>query len=174
LKHHVSKHLPYTPNQLFALVGDVLAYPDFVPWITSMRVWNARSLGDGVETVDAEAGVGFSFLRERFSTRVRRDVVNRQIDVTLLSGPFKRLANRWQFFDAEDGGTRVEFDIDFQFKSRLLEALLSANFAHAVDRLMSCFEARAKALYGPSLPLIPAKAGTQAESASSAPKPPAS
>jgi len=42
----------------------------------------------------------------------------------------------------------VEFDIDFQFKSRLLEALLAANFAHAVDRLMECFEARAKALYG--------------------------
>ena len=147
MKHHVSKHLPYTPDQLFALVGDVMAYPDFVPWITSMRTWNARALEAGVETVDAEAGVGFSFLKERFSTRVRRDAQNRQIDVDLLSGPFKRLANRWRFFE-EDGGTRLEFDIDFQFKSRLLEALLSANFAHAVDRLMACFEARAAALYG--------------------------
>jgi coenzyme Q-binding protein COQ10 len=147
LKHHVSKRLPYRPDQLFALVGDVMAYPEFVPWITAMRTWNARTLGDGVETVDAEAGVGFSFLKERFSTRVRRDPANCQIDVSLLSGPFKRLANRWQFFEAEDG-TRVEFDIDFQFKSRLLDVLLSANFAHAVDRLMECFEARAKALYG--------------------------
>jgi len=148
LKHHVSKLLPYRPEQLFALVGDVTAYPEFVPWITSMRTWNARVLDEGVETVDAEAGVGFSFLRERFSTRVRRDAPSRQIDVTLLSGPFRRLANRWQFFDAGEAGTRIEFDIDFQFKSRLLEALLSANFAHAVDRLMTCFEARAKALYG--------------------------
>jgi coenzyme Q-binding protein COQ10 len=147
LRHHVSKHLPYTPEQLFALVGDVMAYPAFVPWITSMRIWNARSLGEGVEAVDAEAGVGFSFLKERFSTRVRRDAANRQIDVDLLSGPFRRLANRWQFFP-DEAGTRVEFDIDFQFKSRLLEALLTANFAHAVDRLMQCFEARAKALYG--------------------------
>ncbi len=148
MKHHVSKRLPYRPDQLFALVGDVMAYPDFVPWITAMRTWNAHSLGEEVETVDAEAGVGFSFLKERFSTRVRRDRANRQIDVSLLSGPFRRLANRWQFFEADDGGTRVEFDIDFQFKSRLLDALLSANFAHAVDRLMECFEARAKALYG--------------------------
>jgi len=148
LKHHVSTLLPYRPEQLLALVGDVMAYPEFVPWITSMRVWNARDLGEGVETLDAEAGVGFSFLRERFSTRVRRDAAARQIDVTLLAGPFRRLANRWQFFDAGERGTRVEFDIDFQFKSRLLEALLSANFAHAVDRLMGCFEARAKALYG--------------------------
>jgi coenzyme Q-binding protein COQ10 len=151
LRHHVSKVLPYTPHQLFALVGDVTHYPDFVPWITSMRIWNARSLGEGVEAVDAEAGVGFSFLKERFSTRVRLDRVNRRIDVDLLSGPFKRLANRWEFHE-EEGGTRVEFDIDFQFKSRLLEALLAANFAHAVDRLMECFEARAKALYGTAEP----------------------
>jgi len=148
LRHHVSKLLAYTPEQLFALVGDVSAYPDFVPWITSMRTWNARSLGEGVEAVDAEAGVGFSFLRERFSTRVRRDAANRQIDVTLISGPFKRLENRWRFFEAGEGATRVEFDIDFQFKSRLLETLLAANFGHAVERLMGCFEARAQALYG--------------------------
>ena len=148
MKHHVSKRLPYAPDQLFALVGDVMAYPEFVPWITSMRTWNARTLAKGVETVDAEAGIGFSFLKERFSSRVRRDGLARRIDVTLLSGPFKRLANRWEFFEAEDGGTRVEFDIDFQFKSRLLEALLAANFGHAVDRLMTCFEDRARTLYG--------------------------
>ena len=146
MRHHVSKLLPYTPDQLFALVGDVAAYPDFVPWITSMRTWNARTLGAGIEALDAEAGIGFSFLKERFSTRVRRDTLGRKIEVGLLSGPFKTLANRWEFF-ADPAGTRVEFDIDFQFKSRLLEALLTANFAHAVDRLMECFEARAKALY---------------------------
>lgn len=148
MKHHVTKSLPYSPAQLFALVGDVTAYPEFVPWLTTMRTWNARALDDGVETVDAEAGVGFSFLKERFSTRVRRDPAAHQIDVNLLSGPFKRLANRWQFFDDGQGGTRVEFDIDFQFKSRLLETLLSANFTRAVDRLMTCFESRARTLYG--------------------------
>jgi coenzyme Q-binding protein COQ10 len=148
LKHHVSKLLPYRPEQLFALVGDVMAYPEFVPWITSMRTWNARDLGGGLETLDAEAGVGFSFLKERFSTRVTRDANSRQIDVALLAGPFRKLANRWAFHD-DPGGTRVEFDIDFQFKSRLLDALLAANFQHAVERLMGCFEARANDLYGP-------------------------
>jgi coenzyme Q-binding protein COQ10 len=131
-------------------VGDVTRYPEFVPWITAMRTWNARDLGEGVETLDAEAAVGFSFLKERFSTRVRRDAGLRQIDVTLLAGPFKRLANRWQFFEAGEGATRVEFDIDFQFKSRLLETLLAANFAQAVERLMTCFETRARALPGQS------------------------
>ena len=147
LHHHVSRVLPYTPEQLFALVGDVARYPEFVPWITSMRTWNPRSLGEGLESLDAEAGVGFSFLKERFATRVHRDAGARQIDVNLLSGPFRKLTNRWRFLD-DPGGARIEFDIDFQFKSRLLEGLLKANFHHAVERLMGCFEARAKALYG--------------------------
>ena len=148
MRHHVSKLLPFTPDQLFQLVGDVAAYPDFVPWITAMRTWYDRRLSEGVDAVDAEAKVGFAFLKERFATRVRRDALNRQIDVTLLSGPFRKLENRWRFLDAGHGCTRVEFDIDFAFKSRILEALLAANFGHAVERLMGCFEARAKSLYG--------------------------
>lgn len=147
MQHHVEKTLPYTPDQLFALVGDVEAYPQFVPWIVSMRTWNARSEGESVSTIDAQAGVGFSFLKEKFSTRVRRDAAARQIEVGLLSGPFRKLANRWRFIEVPDG-TRIEFDIDFEFKSRLLAGLLSANFHQAVDKLMACFEARAKALYG--------------------------
>ena len=147
MHHHVSKVLPYTPEQLRALVGDVERYPEFVPWISAMRTWNARDLGEGVDTLDAEAGVGFSFLKERFATRVRRDAAGQQIDVSLISGPFRKLANRWRFYP-DEAGARIEFDIDFEFKSRLLDGLLKANFHHAVDRLMTCFEDRAKALYG--------------------------
>ncbi len=152
MRHHVSKVLPYTPEQLLQLVGDVAQYPSFVPWITAMRTWNARKLSEGVDAVDAEAAVGFSLLKERFATRVRRDAVNKQIDVSLLSGPFKKLQNRWRFIDAGHGCTRIEFDIEFQFKSRLLEALLAANFSSAVQRLMGCFEARAKTLFGEAAP----------------------
>jgi coenzyme Q-binding protein COQ10 len=147
LRHHVARTLPYTPDQLFTLVGDVDRYPEFVPWITALRTWNARGLGEGVDSLDAEAQVGFAVVKERFSTRVRRDAAARTIEVSLISGPFRTLANRWRFLD-DPAGTRVEFDIDFAFKSRVLQALLAANFHHAVERLMECFEARAKALYG--------------------------
>ncbi|MDO8901002.1 MAG: SRPBCC family protein [Phenylobacterium sp.] len=147
LYHRVHKVLPYGPDQLFDLVGDVDRYPDFVPWITGMRSWNLRSAGEGVDTLDAEAAVGFSVLKERFSTRVRRDATTRTIHVSLISGPFKRLENRWRFHP-DPAGTRIEFEIDFEFKSRLLAALLNANFHSAVDRLIGCFEARADQLYG--------------------------
>ena len=144
--YRIEKVLPFSPEQLFKLVGDIDAYPEFVPWIQSMRTWNARTEGEGVTVVDAQAAVGFSFLKEKFSTRVRRDATARQIDVQPLSGPFKHLVNRWRFVEVS-GGTKIEFDIDFEFKSRLLSGVLAANFHHAVDKLMSCFEGRARSLY---------------------------
>lgn len=150
-RHAVTRVLPYTPEQLFDLVGDVERYPEFVPWVTHMRVWNARAEPDGASSVDAEAGVGFSFLRERFATRVRRDPAAGTIDVSLLSGPFRKLENQWRF-TPEGEGTRIAFAIDFEFKVRLLDALLQANFDRAVRKLISCFEARARVLYGPRTP----------------------
>jgi coenzyme Q-binding protein COQ10 len=147
LRHAVVRVLPYAPEQLFDLVGDVEAYPQFVPWISTMRTWNRREERPGVETLDAEVSVGFSFLKERFSTRVRRDATTREITVTLLHGPFKHLVNTWRF-EPHPTGAQVKFDIDFAFRSKLLEALLAANFHHAVDKLIACFDARAEALYG--------------------------
>ena len=144
---HVTRLLPYQPDELFALVGDVEAYPQFLPWVSSIRIWNATTPQEGVRTVDAEAKVGFAFVRETFATRVRLDQTRRAIEVSLLYGPFKRLKNAWSF-SPEAGGTRIEFDIDFEFKSRLLDTLLAANLRHAVDRMIGCFESRARALYG--------------------------
>lgn len=149
MRHRLTRTLPYTPAQLFALVGDVDAYPEFVPWITRMRVSNRRQEGPGVELLDAEAEVRFAFINERFSTRVRRNGPECRIDVDLIRGPFRKLENRWRFL-AHDTGTQVEFEIDFELASRLLSALLRANMAHAVDRIMGCFDARARALYGPA------------------------
>lgn len=147
-RHVVTRVLPYSPQQLFELVGDVEAYPNFVPWITAMRTWNARQDG-AVSTVDAEAQVGFSFLKEKFATRVRRDAEYLTVDVSLLYGPFKRLSNQWRF-TPDAAGTSVEFVIDFAFKSRMLDALLAANLDRAADKLIACFEARARQMHGPS------------------------
>jgi coenzyme Q-binding protein COQ10 len=96
-RYNVSRTLPYTPEQLFELVADVAKYPEFIPWITHMRVSNERVEPEGIRALDAEAAVGFSFLRERFGTRVRRDPAAHVIDVSLLSGPFRKLENRWRF-----------------------------------------------------------------------------
>lgn len=148
MRHHsLTKLLPYTPDQLFELVGDVEHYPQFVPWLTSMKTWNETQSAPGLSSIDAEAGVGFSFLREKFATRVQRDSDRREILVNLLYGPFKRLRNKWTFLPVP-GGSEVRFEIDFEFKSRILDALLAANMDAAIAKLIGCFEARAQRLYG--------------------------
>jgi coenzyme Q-binding protein COQ10 len=91
--------------------------------------------------------VRFAIVHERFSTRVRLDEPALAIDVSLLEGPFRRLENRWRFA-SRPGGAWLSFEIDFEFRSRLLDRLLAVNFHRAVNRLVGCFEARAKTLYG--------------------------
>jgi coenzyme Q-binding protein COQ10 len=147
-RHTLTKVLPYKPDQLFQLVGDVDRYPEFVPWLTSMRTWNAHEIEPGVNCVDAEAGVGFSFLRETFATRVIRDANERHVGVNLIRGPFRALKNDWRFRPAEGGGTEIAFSIEFEFKSLLLDGFLAANMDRAIEKLIACFEARAKTLYG--------------------------
>jgi coenzyme Q-binding protein COQ10 len=145
--HRLTRVLPYAPEQLAEMIADVRAYPEFVPWLTSMRVWNERIEGDGVVVLDAEAGVGFAFLKEKFSTWVRHDRKAATVEVGLLRGPFKHLRNRWTF-RPHPQGAELEFIIDFAFRSRVLDAMLQANFDRAVKALIHCFEARAKHLYG--------------------------
>ena len=145
--HRLTRVLPYKPDQLAELVADVDAYPSFLPWITSMRVWNRRTEPDGARMLDAEAGVGFAMLRERFSTWVRHDRRANVVEVGLIRGPFRHLKNRWEFHP-DPKGTRLEFMIEFAFKSRMLDLVLQANFDRAVASLMRRFEERAAELYG--------------------------
>ncbi len=138
--------LPFAADKLFEMVADVEKYPDYIPWITSMRVSNRTMLSEGVMRFDAEAGVGFKFLSERFSTRVTRDDNTRTIAIVLLKGPFKRLNCEWKFEESEKGG-RASLQMDFEFKNPFLTGFLKANFDKAVAKLMACFEGRAESLY---------------------------
>ena len=61
------------------------------------------------------------------------------VEVGLIRGPFKHLKNRWEFHP-DPAGTRLEFMIDFAFRSRLLDGMLHANFDRAVGSLIRCFE----------------------------------
>ncbi len=145
MRHELTRLLPYGPELLFELVGDVEQYPKFLPWVTGMRVWNRREAEPGVTMLDAEATVAFTFLREKFATRVRRDANAGVVEVNLIYGPFRRLQNRWRF-EAVPEGCAVHFMIDFEFKLPMLERLLAANFDSAVGKLIGCFEARAAEL----------------------------
>ena len=147
MRHQVTRILPYAPEQLFELVGDVERYPEFVPHLKSIRVWDQQADGTGLTRLKAEASVGFALFEERFATTVLRDRERLVIEANLLSGPFRHLTNRWRFAPIRSGA-EVDFFIDFAFRSRLLDAVLAANFHRGVDRIIRAFDERARQLYG--------------------------
>jgi len=141
-RHSETKHLPYSPEQLFDLVADVERYDEFLPWVVAVRV---RSSSEA-ETV-ADLVVGFNAFKERFTSRVTKQAPGRII-VDYIEGPLKYLKNEWRFDRAQDGGTNLIFSVDFAFKSRLFESLAGAMFDRALRRMTGAFEQRAAALYG--------------------------
>ena len=141
-RHSETRHLPYTPEQLFDLVADVERYDEFLPWVVAVRV---RSSSEA-ETV-ADLVVGFNAFKERFTSRVRKQKPE-AITVDYIEGPLKYLHNEWRFERSADGGTDVRFSVDFAFKSRLFETLAGAMFDRALRRMIGAFEQRAAALYG--------------------------
>jgi coenzyme Q-binding protein COQ10 len=142
-RHSETRHLPYTPEQLFELVADVARYDEFLPWVVAVRVRSASE----TETV-ADLVVGFNAFKERFTSRVVKERPTR-ICVDYIEGPLKYLHNEWKFDRAADG-TNVHFSVDFAFKSRLFESLAGAMFDRALRRMINAFEQRAAALYGTS------------------------
>jgi coenzyme Q-binding protein COQ10 len=141
-RHSETKHLPFTPEQLFDLVADVEHYDDFLPWVVAVRVRSSNA----AETV-ADLVVGFNAFKERFTSRVVKERPTR-ICVDYVEGPLKYLHNEWRFERAADGGTKVHFSVDFAFRSRLFETLAGALFDRALRRMTGAFEQRAAALYG--------------------------
>ena len=140
-RHSETKHLPYTPEQLFDLVADIARYDEFLPWVVAVRI---RSSSE-TETV-ADLVVGFNAFKERFTSRVAKERPSR-IVVDYVEGPLKYLHNEWKF-EAAEGGTNLCFAVDFAFKSRIFEALAGQMFDRALRRMTSAFEQRAAALYG--------------------------
>lgn len=135
--------LPYSAQELCRMVGDVKLYPSFIPWIRSLRVLREKPLGAGGWEGVAEAVVGWKAIVERFATRVRSEPEKGEVDVELVSGPFRSLENRWRFLARPDGGTDVGFFIQYEFRNPLLNAVVRANQHRAADRIMQAFEAEA-------------------------------
>jgi coenzyme Q-binding protein COQ10 len=141
-RHSETRHLPYTPDQLFDMVADVGRYDEFLPWVVAVRIRSSSET-----EMLADLVVGFNAFKERFTSRVTKERPGR-ICVDYIEGPLKFLHNEWRFDPAPEGGTNVHFAVDFAFKSRLFETLAGQMFDRALRRMTGAFETRAAELYG--------------------------
>ncbi len=145
--HAEKKVLRYTPEQLFDMVADVRRYPEFLPWCVGARI-----VSETEAELIADLTIGFKLFRETFRSKVALERPH-HVHVQYLTGPFRYLNNHWRFHPVQ-GGTEVDFFVDFEFRSRLLQAVIGTVFNEAVSMMVRAFERRARALYGRPVPPI--------------------
>jgi coenzyme Q-binding protein COQ10 len=139
--HAERQIVPHTPEQLFDLVADVGKYPQFLPWCVAARVRNQSE-----HELVADLTIGFGPFRETFTSRVTLDRP-RRVTVRYENGPFRYLNNQWDFAP-HAGGTEVSFFVEFEFRSRILQAAIGVVFNEAVRRMVNAFRKRARDVYG--------------------------
>lgn len=139
--------LPYPAGDLCRLVGDVRAYPHFIPFLKSLRITKEEPRAEGGWEGVAEAIVGWKAITERFSTTVRCEPAKGEVDVSLVSGPLHALDNSWRF-EPHEKGARVRFRISYRFKNPLLQAAVAANREKLAARIMGAFEKEARRRLG--------------------------
>ncbi|GBR34793.1 type II toxin-antitoxin system RatA family toxin [Gluconobacter kondonii] len=139
--HAEQRLIAYTPDQLFDLVADVEKYPQFLPWCVKASIRTQTE-----QELVADLTIGFGPFRETFTSRVTLERPSR-IRVRYEKGPFRYLNNVWTF-SPDPRGCLVDFFVDFEFKSRLLQNAMGVVFNEGVRLMVSAFIKRARDIYG--------------------------
>ena len=146
------RRVGHAATEMFDLVADVERYPEFVPLCRALTVKSRSKKDDGVEVLVADMTIAYKLVRETFTSRVTLDTPKLQILVEYLSGPFSHLQNRWTFRPLGEDSSDVEFFLEYEFRSRMLAALMGTMFDAAFRRFAAAFEKRADAIYGKPQP----------------------
>lgn len=142
---HKSVLIWFSAEEMFSLVTDVDAYPKFLPWCDRASVLSRDAHG-----MDAEVGIAFSGIHQKFVTR-NEHVPGRKVDMRLVEGPFSRLEGHWTFTPVGQGGERacrVELSLQYAFRSSTLAALVGPVFDRIAGSLVDAFVKRAEQVYG--------------------------
>lgn len=149
------RRVPFTADQMYALVADVEAYPQFLPLCTGLRITSRSGDADSknAETLVATMSVGYKTITERFTTEVSLFPADKRIEARYLDGPFRYLENRWRFIDEPGSSPQspasiVDFFITYEFKSAMLGLLVGSMFEQAFRKFAEAFEQRAGVVYG--------------------------
>ena len=142
-----SIRVPYRPADCFALVADIARYPDFIKWITAMRVSGQRELGPGLHECQGEAVVGFKGFVERFTTDVVADEAAARVTASLVRGPFRKLFAEWRITESVQSTSDISLSLDYEFRNPVIGFLAAANHDLAVDRILNSFLLEAQKRY---------------------------
>lgn len=136
--------VPHAAPAMYALVEDVEAYPQFLPWCRAVRV-RERSAQRTVATL----AVGLKGLRYEFTTQ-NDGRPHEAIELTLLQGPFRHFAAHWRFSALGEHAARIDFAMEYEFVGALVSRALGPLFETIADTMVDAFQRRADAVYGPA------------------------
>ena len=134
--------VPYSAEQMYALVEDVEAYPSFLPWCSGVEVHSREN-----NVVEASLELHRGKLSKWFRTR-NTMTPNRRMELALVGGTFRHLSGGWTFKQLGDSGSKVSLVLDFEFDSRMLELMIGRYFEDICNHLVDAFTRRANEVYG--------------------------
>ncbi|BBQ82689.1 ubiquinone-binding protein [Klebsiella sp. WP7-S18-CRE-02] len=133
--------VPYSAEQMYQLVNDVNAYPDFLPGCTGSRV-----LESGPTQMTAAVDVSKAGISKTFTTR-NTLTDNQSILMHLVDGPFKTLIGGWKFTPLSADACKIEFQLDFEFTNKLIELAFGRIFKELALNMVQAFTMRAREVY---------------------------
>ncbi len=134
--------VPYSAQQMFALVEDVANYPEFLPWCTAAVV---HSRGD--DHIEASLSLKRAGVSKTFRTR-NRTWPGERMDIALVGGPFRTLEGGWQFRQLGGEGCKVSLQLQFEFENRVTDTLFGRYLEESCNSLIDSFTERAHRIYG--------------------------
>ena len=141
----IKKIIACKKNQLIDLVLDIEKYPEFVPWCLNGKIHNRKESEDLIE-IKADLKVGKRFINETYTSLVLFHKESDRISVTNIDGPLTHLKNEWKFKEINNS-TQLEFEIDFELKNNILNAIMKRSFNFGLSRIADAFEKRALKLF---------------------------
>ena len=134
--------VPYAPEQMYALVDGIAAYPEFLPWCS-----NATELKRTDDSVQASVEISKGAVKKSFTT-LNTMQTGEVIEMSLVDGPFKRLHGFWRFETLKPGACKVSLDLQFEFSNKLMALAIGPVFNQVANTLVDSFVDRARKVYG--------------------------
>ncbi|MGZ4956714.1 MAG: type II toxin-antitoxin system RatA family toxin [Methylobacter sp.] len=132
----------FSAQQMFDLVDDIEAYPEFLPWCSGSRIIKREA-----DIVEAELLISKGGFKKSFATRNKIEN-GRRMTVSLLNGPFSHLDGVWNFIALREDASKISLDLEFEMSGKLAGLAFGAVFNQICNTMVSSFTARAKAVYG--------------------------
>lgn len=132
----------YSAQQMFDLVDAVEAYPQFLPWCNAAEV----AYRDEHRT-RATLHINYHGATQNFTTENLKEAPH-TMHVRLVEGPFRTLDGTWRFNALAEQACRIDFRLNYEFSSKLLEMLVGPVFSYIANTMVDAFVARAEKLYG--------------------------